>query len=293
MLTVTERLRQFAEEIRRGLTDLISTHSQLYRSNEPGSGVFNFSGNHHWRPLSVDGRRIQAQVLEEYRRFSAILRVLFKEQPGDTQRVLTEAERGIMAVIQQDGALWAARREDALAEALVALDAQVGLLDRLYGADGSPALVPDTNALLHNPALEGWQFDDVEAFTLVLAPAVVSELDRLKVEHRNESVRGKAEQLIRRLKEYRRRGGLTQGVPLVTGRSRLLALAVEPRMEDALPWLDASNADDRIVASVLEVMRRFPRSPVALVTRDLNLQNKAEFARIPYLEPPEPGGAIT
>jgi hypothetical protein len=54
--------------------------------------------------------------------------------------------------------------------------------------------------------------------------------------------------------------------------------------------VDASNADDRILASVLEVMRRFPRRPVALVTRDLELQHKAEFARIPYVEPPEPVG---
>lgn len=56
-------------------------------------------------------------------------------------------------------------------------------------------------------------------------------LDKLKVDHRSEIVRQKAEKLIRQIKEYRRRGKL-----------------------------------------------------------DLNLQNKAEFARVPFLEPPKPSG---
>jgi predicted ribonuclease YlaK len=47
---------------------------------------------------------------------------------------------------------------------------------------------------------------------------------------------------------------------------------------------------DRILASVVEVMRRFPRRPVVVVSRDLNLQNKAKFPRIPYMEPPDPAG---
>jgi hypothetical protein len=39
---------------------------------------------------------------------------------------------------------------------------------------------------------------------------------------------------------------------------------------------------------VIEVMRMKPRSAVLLVTRDINLQNKAEFANIPFVEPPAP-----
>ena len=46
--------------------------------------------------------------------------------------------------------------------------------------------------------------------------------------------------------------------------------------------------DDRLLATVVEVMRLHPHSPVTLVTRDINLQNKAEFACIPFVEPPEP-----
>jgi hypothetical protein len=43
-----------------------------------------------------------------------------------------------------------------------------------------------------------------------------------------------------------------------------------------------------LLAGVIEVMRIRPRSPVLLVTRDINLQNKAEFADVPFIEPPDP-----
>lgn len=45
---------------------------------------------------------------------------------------------------------------------------------------------------------------------------------------------------------------------------------------------------DRLIASMLEVMRLFLHSPVLLVTRDINAQNKADYAGISFIEPPEP-----
>jgi predicted ribonuclease YlaK len=77
----------------------------------------------------------------------------------------------------------------------------------------------------------------------------------------------------------------------VQGISDIVALAIEPDLTKSLPWLDKENADDRIIADFLEVMRVNPRSPVVLVTRDINFQNKAEFAHLPFCEPPPPGGA--
>ena len=75
--------------------------------------------------------------------------------------------------------------------------------------------MPDTNALLYNPVLEAWQFSDFSCFTIMLTPTVLSELDRLKVEHKNVDIQKRADKLIRQIKEYRRRGLLTDGVPLV------------------------------------------------------------------------------
>src|SRR5262249_4534149 len=128
-------------------------------------------------------------------------------------------------------------------------------------------------------------------FTLILVPAVLSELDALKVNHRNETVRRKAETLIRQIKEYRRRGNLTRGVPVVKDKIDIVGIATEPSMKTTLPWLDLQNNDAGWFAAVIEVMRSRPRPRVIIVSRDINLQNKADFARVPFADPPEPACA--
>jgi hypothetical protein len=110
----------------------------------------------------------------------------------------------------------------------------------------------------------------------------------LKINHRNEDVRAKAETLISRIKGYRARGRLTAGVPLRKPISTIRLLAAEPRMDDSLSWLVPTSRDDQFIASTVETIRQHPRSAVTIVTRDINLQNKAELARLPFVEPPDP-----
>jgi len=94
-----------------------------------------------------------------------------------------------------------------------ALNTQVSLLKRLYSISPNKyVVIPDTNALLFNPELQEWSFELVRQFTIVLLPTVLSELDKLKMDHRSQSVRQKAEKLIRQIKEYPRRGRLTNKV---------------------------------------------------------------------------------
>jgi hypothetical protein len=68
-----------------------------------------------------------------------------------------------------------------------------------------------------------------------------------------------------------------------------MAIAVEPRMLESLSWLDPTNADDRLLASIIEIMRLNPHATVTVVTRDLNFQNKLEFARVPFMSPSDLG----
>ena len=71
--------------------------------------------------------------------------------------------------------------------------------------------MPDTNALLMNPRIDLWHLQEIDKFTLVLTSTVSAELDSLKINHRNTEVREKSEKIIRQIKEYRRRGNLTDG----------------------------------------------------------------------------------
>jgi predicted ribonuclease YlaK len=123
---------------------------------------------------------------------------------------------------------------------------------------------------------------------LLLTATVLGELDHLKVAHQNPEFRQKIESLIRRIKGYRGRGKLTVGEVLRKDVSTIRSMAVEPKVGNSLPWLDPTNNDDRLLAAFVEVMRQHPRTPVVLVTRDINLQNKAEYAGLPYVEPPDP-----
>ncbi len=287
MQTVTENLIEMANEIQNLLEDLLLNHSSIYMWNSPDSIVIS-PRNYAYKKLSEEGRQIQAQLLDKYRNFYYLLSVLLKDQPKDTLRELSQANTRILRTIEQNNTS-SRNTKETFDSTIQLLRNQVQLLKRLYdSADGEVTYVPDTNALLYNPDLESWIFPETVKFTVILLPTVLSELDALKVNHRNEDVRKKAEKLIRKIKEYRRRGKLTSGVVLVRDKSKIQALAIEPNMEETLPWLASDNNDDRLLAGIIEVMRFRPRSPVITVSRDINFQNKAEFANIPFVEPPDP-----
>lgn len=290
MRTVTANLIEMADEIQRQLKNLLLNHSSIYLWNKPGGSVtvISIQGNYAYNELNEEGRQIQARLLEEYRRFYALLAVLLKEQAKDTLDELSQVNTVLLRTIEQDHT-GCKNTQEALDEAVNALQTELKLLNRLYDAsDGEVIYVPDTNALLYNADLVSWSFSETPKFTIVLLPMVLSELDSLKVNHRNEEVRKKAESIIRRIKDFRSRGKLTSGVPLIREKTKIQALAIEPNMDASLPWLDANNNDDRLLAGVIEVMRARPRSVVLAVSRDINFQNKAEFASVPFEEPPEP-----
>lgn len=217
------------------------------------------------------------------------MRVLLRGQPQDALRVLEETEKTLEPIIQQSGLTWCKTVDQARAKAHAALDKQLSRVGDLYDpSEGKHVFVPDTNALYHHPDLDGWRFRSASPFVLLLLANVLAELDEAKVNHRNPDVRQKAEALIGRVKSYRSRGNIFEGVPLAKDKITVKTTAIEPRVEDSLPWLDPGNRDDRIIASLVEVTRAHARSPVVLVTRDVNLQNKAAFAGLPFVEPPDP-----
>jgi PIN domain len=217
-----------------------------------------------------------------------MVRALLAREPKPVQSAIGRHVKTLRSLLELSGRLPYSSTDAAREAAAKAVDELLGAVSNLHDpAEGTFVLVPDTNALIHSPAFESWSFKDIPAFDILLLPTLLSELDALKIEHRNPDVRSKANDVIRQMKEYRRRGPLTCGVAVVNGRIGLRSVAIEPRVDDLLPWLDSACADDRMLAGCVEAMRMHSRSVVALVTGDINLQNKAEFARVPYIEPPE------
>jgi hypothetical protein len=290
MKTVTDQLREMAEEIKANVVDLLRNHSGIECIPvDPHSPVVLTGADHFWNPLKTTAVQLQGKVRRQYGKLIAVLRALCKSNTASIEGALEEPAQTIYEIMDQDRRTCIKTIEEAVTTFEKAIEGQIRLLSCLYdAAEGTCIFVPDTNALLYNPSLEDWEFDTCPQFTVILLPTILSELDQLKVNHRNDNVRQKAEGLIRRIKGYRSRGRLAEGVTLCRGRSNVTTIAVEPTMADSLPWLQADNNDDRMLAGFIEVMREHPRCQVVLVTRDVNLQNKAEYAGLPFVEPPEP-----
>ena len=289
MQTVAESLGEWGGQVVRGISELVGPSRRL-RDVNAGPGSVMIAGPHFAfePPLSTDQKRLQSRLGEDFDRFIAMVRALLARQPKSVQHTLNQCEKTLRSLLELSRKFPYSSTDAARQGAAKAVDELLEAVSNLHDpAEGTFVLVPDTNALIRSPAFAAWSFAGIPAFDILLLPTLLSELDSLKIEHRNPDVRNKANEVIRQMKEYRRRGPLTRGVTIVNGRVGLRSVAVEPRVDDLLPWLDSSCADDRMLAGCVEAMRMHSRSVVALVTGDINLQNKAEFARVPFIEPPE------
>jgi hypothetical protein len=141
--SVSENLKDFAEEIKLLLRDLLLNHCTLQHREDSRVGEFKVlytSGDRIWAPLSDTGRRLQSKALEEYHRFIAILQSLLKEQPKRARDDLKENDEAITRIIEQEPT-WLKSRQEVLAKVIEALDAQVALLGGLYDSSTGAAIL--------------------------------------------------------------------------------------------------------------------------------------------------------
>jgi rRNA maturation endonuclease Nob1 len=292
MKTTLEGLEAQRASLEPSLREFLLECSGLEERNMSGPTVAVIGPDHRWTTLDARGRALQAKLLREHSRFSALVQTLLRLSPERSRENAVDAAKTVHSIIDQSEATFTSTTEKALDEALKGLDEQLDEVKALYDpTPGEPVFVVDTSALIWNPDLEEWTFEDALRFSIVLTSTLLGELDELKMRDRDELVREKAEGAIRRIKEYGRRGDIHAGVTLRRDRSTVRMTAVEPDFENTLPWIDPTIKDDRLLAACLEIVREHPHSPVVLVTRDVNMQNKARHAGIQFVEPPDPPAA--
>lgn len=285
--TMIEILHARLERIHTGASQLLRDFSGMKPANSPYDSVvlISASGNQFWNELPGEGKRIQVGLLPQIDSLSELVQVLGRSLPGATQETLNYTIRDMRRAVEQNDTTWWKSPVEACAGFQELTSQITTIINEYFGSPSSSVIaIPDTNALLANPDIESWQFAGVERFKFILAPTILSELDAHKINHKNPDVREKASALIRKFKEYRRRGSLLDGVTVVRNRISIQAIAQEPDMSRTLSWLDSTNADDRFLATALEVIRGHLASQVFIVTLDINMQNKAEMAGIPCRE---------
>lgn len=285
MQTIIDRLKANAEDIK-GMLDELLQHSNLIECDAPCEFLFS-TGKYSWLPLDTKGKQLQGRVLQKYNLFLSVLKMLMRELPSQYISSLDAKSQTLIGFIEQKNFAYDSK-DNLLYMIKTTIDEHLKDLDAVYDPfPGENIYVPDTNALLTSPNLEAWTFDGVDKFTVLLTPIVLGELDSLKIDgKKTQEVRDKAKTLIRKIKDYRSRGDMFEGVNLVD-KNKIRSIAVEPDFSKALQSLNPDNNDDRLIATYYEVVREQPKSNVILVTADINMQNKAAFYGVIFEEPPE------
>ena len=241
-----------------------------------------------WKPDGDEQTQRRLDLLKRWEQWRQLFGLLFPDPPPDVKTRIGEGTKLINAWLKRPGGDHSV--PSTIAAAKVSLrEGTKGLgelLTMAAAADPGVVAIPDTNALIDAPDVATYgSVLGTDRFDVRLIAPVTAELDRLKREGRTPELREKVQSVIRRIKGFRDRGNLVDGVQL-THDVRFFSQAREPDFSRMPEWLDRDNADDRILACALELQGSHAAATVVLVTSDLNLQTKADAAGLPYVEPP-------
>ncbi len=282
--TTVARLAAELDDLAVDLASVIGTTPTHWVDKNAGMFVLVGVPDYRFGPPSDVQRqhRLKARYEVWFERFA----LLFRHAPADVAKRVADADKEMRKWIELDDNYRIGPDNARNVEATTSVVGAFRGLLAIHTGQAETLVVPDTNALTTSPDPVSYaSLAGTPTFVFVLLPTVLAELDNLKNHARDPAYRTKVNDVIRRIKGWRNQGSLLDGVR-VHQTITVKAVPQEPRVEDTLRWLDPSNRDDRIVASCLELQIAAPCAAILLVTSDVNLQNKAEAARLPCAETP-------
>jgi rRNA-processing protein FCF1 len=288
IISYVARLKQDFQEIENHVMELLDISTIEEFRNEPGSGIIFITPPYEWGDTNEQQKILQMQLVKDFADWIEHFRLLFGSASQEISQQIEETQNFVISWIQKAGS-WDV--PSTIHEAKSLFQEKVQVIYRLLNlleTNGKKQIivVPDTNSLIAVP--DPSQYASVAGqskYTMTIVPTVLAELDQLKVIHREPEFREKVNSVIKRIKGFRTQGSLLTGV-IVNRTVTVRMIATEPDFSNTLSWLNHDNKDDRIIASVLEIQRTNPASVVVLATSDINLQNKAEMADLPFAETP-------
>ena len=288
METSSQKIIHDLELIHGEISEYLANYSKIVRRSNSGNGFIYLGGEYGFEQLPKEAVSIQDKLFKRFNNISQIISILLIDSVDLHIKEFETCKETITSFITQDDRTYIQNIQQVIQKTRKNFDDIKDVIINLYpNSKNDPILIPDTNALYANTEIEKWEFETFDKFIVALTPSVLSDLDKHKIEHRNESVRNKALKLINKIKEYRRRGKLSEMVHVVKDKIWIFTIANEPDFQKTLGWLDKENDDDRLVAETLEIIRKYGDRAVIVITSDINLQNKLEMANLSFLEPPE------
>lgn len=287
-----DRLRAELHEIRSDMDALLdaSTIRNVNPNTADSSVVFVGAADWGWGPSDAAMSASQMRLAARYHAWFDRFRLLFTHATPAVASDMKEVDEFVRRWTERPDT-WDHSIPRTIDAAKQVAAKQFEIFDHLLdiaSRSGSDTLrlVPDTNALIRNPDLASYgRAAPSPTFTIHLVPTVLAELDDLKDRGRTQELRDQAQGVIRRLKGLRDKGNLATGVK-VTKTITLQTEAREVDVRGVLDWLDPGVPDDRLLAAALRLQSDHPAGTVVLVTSDLNLQNKADAAGLPFVETP-------
>lgn len=279
-MTYIDKLRNQLIDVELIVDEMLDNSTIFYQNDYPDNFVVVGVDFNHWSKKDEKG---QIKSKEAYDNFYENFGMLLNKATPEIKEKVVKANLEIRNLIEQN------RAPTSIDQGKISLRKNTQIikdfLELLRQKDGQILIIPDTNAIIKYP--DPLTYKDIEGstyFNLIILPTVLSELDKLKINHRDENFRKKVKSIIKRLKGYRKQGNVLEGV-IVNKTITLRMIATEPDFKNTLKWLDPANNDDRIIANGLELQTKHPSSRLIFVSSDINFQNKAEMANLEIFDP--------
>jgi len=284
--TFIENLTTELNLIRDKMFELLD-NSRIYVSRRGhDSRVVVVAPQYYWENPNEIEQKIQTEIKKIYNPWIETFKLLIENSPSKSKKEIDRIDKFIND--------WIEKKQDwgipsTIPDAKKKFEKELKLFYdtlALYSSTGDKQtiLIPDTNAIISQPEPKSYKsIVGIENITIVFLPTVLSELDELKIKSSNPEFQKKVKSVITRLKGYRQQGNMLNGIT-VEKSICLKMIAAEPNFGTMLTWLDKDNNDDRIIASAIEIQRDNPSSTVCIITGDINLQNKAEMAKLSYFD---------
>jgi hypothetical protein len=177
-----------------GLSELIKT-LPIRRFDRFSGAALWVVPEFYFEERSAEQRATQLALRRRYEVLIEILRVILRGAPNDLLSRLEDTDKHFRDWLELNGS-WSVTqdpKENARksVEAARPLQQILDVLD--VASKGELILVPDTNSLLSTAdPVDYRKVANQDGFVFMLLPTVLGELDRLKIEHRNDVVREKA-----------------------------------------------------------------------------------------------------
>lgn len=291
MSTILQKLQSDVLYIKDNLKILLLQHSQVGKDVNENSPIFyiSTSGNRLWEDLKPDGKVFRNFLYKEFNRILELWDYLIEPFPDDLINNYKEYKKEISDSILQTDTTWSRNTQEAFLNCERAL---VGIYDLFLLSVNAKAkndlYVLDTSALIHNPDIEDWKFDQVEKFTLVVPITVIQELDSYEMSNKNDIVKTKAKKILNKIRNLSLRGKLSDGVNVRDNKIFFQTLPFEVSIPKVFSLMNTSNNDDKIFSTFLYTIRENVNSTVTLITRDTGLFVKANHYGLPSEQPPDP-----